>query len=579
MNPARTLRGLVVSDFNVEPLANYLKFDPGWPSLEIEVAPFGQLSQTLLDESSEYWRAPLDFALVWTRPEAVLPSVREAMAGGEYDPAALEGEVESFAGLLRVAVAKAASVFLPSWTLPPDHLGHGMLDLAPRFGLARAVLEANLHLVKKLEAVPNVVALEAGRWLQLVGEKAYNPRLWHGAKIPFSNEVYKGAATQIKSALRGLHGRARKVIVLDLDDLLWGGVVGDAGWENLVLGGHDPVGEALVEFQQDLKALARRGIILAICSKNEEAVALEAIAKHPAMVLRPADFAGWRINWKDKAENIASLAAELNLGLDSLVFLDDNPFERARVRETLPDVLVPEWPVDKRLYGPALRRLDCFDKPTISLEDRQRAALYRTERERTASKAQVSTVDDWLRTLGLKVQAEPLAPGNLARAAQLFNKTNQMNLSTRRMTDEELWDWAQRAGCHLWVFTVSDRFGDSGLTGILGLESVQGEARVTDFILSCRVMGRKVEETLLHFAVGWARANNLGAVTARYLPTAKNKPCLEFLQRSGMTAGEAETFRWDAARSYPLHPAVELSGGGEKFTAAAGPVRAEALAV
>src|SRR5207244_12283525 len=157
--------------------------------------------------------------------------------------------------------------------------------------------------------------------------------------------------------------QGRKVVILELDDTLWGGIVGEVGWQDIKLGGHDPAGEALVDFQRELKALTRRGILLAIVSKNEESVAMEAIAKHPEMVLKLDDFAGWRINWRDKAENIHALMNELNLGLDSAVFIDDSAVERARVRETLPALFVPDWPSDKRLYPQALLLVHCFARP------------------------------------------------------------------------------------------------------------------------------------------------------------------------------------------------------------------------
>ena len=275
--------------------------------------------------------------------------------------------------------------------------------------------------------------------------------------------------------------------------------------------------------------------------------------------MRKDDFAGWRINWNDKAANIAELAKELNLGLDAVVFIDDNPVERARVREALPDVLVPEWPADKRLYPHALRSLDCFDKPAISEEDRQRPQMYVSERQRTELKSSASSVEEWLRTLDLKVKVEPLNAANIGRLTQLFNKTNQMNLSTRRLTEQELLAWSGADNRRVWGFHVADRFGDSGLTGILGVEAQDGQAKIVDFILSCRVMGRKIEETMLHVAVDWSRSARLKDVRAVYSPTAKNKPTLGFLEKSGLQRAGENQFVWDARQSYPLHPAVQLT--------------------
>jgi FkbH-like protein len=325
------------------------------------------------------------------------------------------------------------------------------------------------------------------------------------------------------------------------------------------LGGHDPLGEAYVDFQRALKALTRRGIILGVVSKNEETVALNAIRNHPEMVLTLDDFAGWRINWSDKAQNVAELVAELNLGLDSVVFLDDNPVERARVREALPDVLVPELPEDVMLYVKTLAGLGVFDAPAISAEDAERTKMYVTDRQRNAIKTEVGSLDAWLETLGVTVTVRELDLATLPRTAQLLNKTNQMNLSTRRMTDAELMAWTQAADHRLWTVTVSDKFGDLGLTGIVSLEIDGTHGKIADYVLSCRVMGRKVEETMLAVVIDAARSMGLSEVYALYLPTAKNKPTLDFFRRSGWEFDEAaNTFRWDMANEYPVPKGIAL---------------------
>lgn len=552
------MKGLLISDFNVENLSAYFKNDSNAPQVVCQVAPYGQVTQSLVDANLPFWQPAPDFIVVWTRPESVLESFARALSGFTVDCAMVRKEVDEYCQNLLLAKRRTRIVFVPTWVVPTFHYGHGMLDLAPDVGVARILMQANLRLLENFDGSSNVIPLNAAKWVELAGDKAYNPRLWYLGKIPFGNDVFKAAVRDFKAALRGIEGRARKLVILDLDETLWAGVVGDVGWQEIVLGGHDPTGEALVDFQRELKALTRRGVVLAIASKNDESVALEAIREHPEMVLREQDFAGWRINWKDKAENINDLVEELNLGLDAAVFIDDNRMERARVREALPSVLVPDWPEDKRLYPLALRSLDCFDKPRISEEDRHRQQMYTTERQRTQLKARVGSIEDWLQTLDLTVTAETLNAANLGRLTQLFNKTNQMNLSTRRMTEQELLAWVGQGNRRMWGFLVSDRFGASGLTGILGIEAGDRHARIIDFILSCRVMGRKVEETMLHVAVGWARSLMMRSVQATYTPTPKNKPCYDFFQRSNFRDDGDNTFVWDATQEYPLHPAVRL---------------------
>jgi FkbH-like protein len=231
------------------------------------------------------------------------------------------------------------------------------------------------------------------------------------------------------------------------------------------------------------------------------------------------------------------------------------------VAEALPEVLVPELPKDKMLYPEFLRRLDCFDAPALSDEDRERAAMYGAERERRValeSAQAVGSLDDWLETIELKVEAEPLNEANRQRTAQLLNKTNQMNLRTRRMTEVELSDWAHAPTRRMWTFRVADKFGDSGLTGIASLELDHDTALVADFVLSCRVMGKRVEETIVHQLVEGARALGASRLVAHYEPTKKNAPCLEFWQRSGFERSGERVFTWDLSRPYPKPRAVEL---------------------
>jgi FkbH-like protein len=496
--------------------------------------------------------------VVRTRPETVLGTFNRVLSGHEGDETELEQEVDIHVEQVLLASSRASVVFVPTWVVPPLHAGHGMLDLSKGVGVARTLMGANLRLVQRLDGATNVFPLNTSKWVELTGEKAFNPRLWYSGKVPFGNEFLKTAARDMKAALRGVRGRARKLVILDLDETLWGGIVGEIGWQHLALGGHDPAGEALQDLQRELKALTQRGIILALASKNEESVALEAIEKHPEMILRTNDFAAWRINWKDKAENIIDLVGELNLGLDAAVFVDDSPVERARVRDMLPEVLVPEWPADKRLYPQALCSLDCFDQPRFSKEDRQRTQMYVSARQRNQSRQHAGSLDDWLKSLDLLVVCEPVDEANLARVTQLLNKTNQMNLSTRRLSEVEFQAWVEAGRCQAWAFQVSDKFGDSGLSGVLSVAAEGERARIVDFVLSCRVMGRRIEETMLSVAVEWAGALRLPEVVAVYLATPKNKPCYEFLARSGWQQGGDGVFIWPTARAYPAHTALKL---------------------
>jgi FkbH-like protein len=552
--PAPRFSGLLVSDFTIDELVDELRRPQVHPPVGATVAPYGQVTQSLLQAPSS---DSADFAVIWTRPEMSAPSFARALSFEDVDEKELHADVDAFCSLVERAAAGYKFVFVPTWVLPPWRRGLGMVDTR-KGGAARALCQMNLRLMDNLAKVSNAFVLNADRWLEAVGPAAMSPKAWYLGKMAMSRALFAEAALDIRAAIASLAGGPRKLLVLDLDDTLWGGIVGDVGWEGLRLGGHDGLGEAFVDFQRAIKDLKRRGIVLGVVSKNEESVALEAMLKHPEMVLRQEDFVGWKINWTDKAKNILDLASDLNLGLQSVVFIDDNPVERARVREALPEVFVPEWPEEKFLYASALHSLRCFDSPSISREDLERTRMYAEEQKRENLRKEVGSIADWLKSLEIKVRAEPLGPANLARASQLLNKTNQLNLSTRRMTEAELLAWAREPGRAFWTISVSDRLGDAGLTGLLSLEREGDVTKIVDYVLSCRVMGRKVEETIVHIAVASAAEKMAKSVVADFLPTAKNKPCLSFWQSSGFANEGDRRFTWDAAQAYPLPEAIEL---------------------
>ena len=563
---SKTFDVLVVSDFNAELTSRYLSADQSLPKCNATSAPYGQVFQVLSEASP----AKADrVALIWTRPEGVIPEYAKLLAGEQARAARLEEEVAAFATMIKHFAQGCRHVLVASWLPTYGDRATGLLSWS-RQGAAHHLARMNLRLSDALADVPDVFMLDSQGWID-ASDAARDSKSWYLAKSPFTEKVFKAAARDVKAALRTASGLNRKLVVVDLDDTMWGGIVGDDGWENLRLGGHDHVGEAYVEFQRALMTLVRRGIAVAVVSKNDEAVALEAIANHPEMVIRTGDLAGWRINWKDKAQNIAELVSELNLGLQSTVFIDDNPTERGRVREALPDVLVPEWPTDPSRFADALRQLDCFDRAAITSEDRERSRMYVQERARRGSLDVASSPEEWLAALGITVRADPLSTSNIKRVVQLLNKTNQLNLRTRRCTEKELTQWLEGGERRdLVAVTVADRFGDVGLTGIVSWEQIGSTLEIVDYVLSCRAMGRQVEQLMVHLAAQAATRAKCDMVVAKLIPTAKNRPCLEFWQSSGFSENDQNVFQWTTDRPYPKPDFIALEGN----VAAASPMAA-----
>jgi len=541
-------RGIIVSDFNTENFANLLRNGREYPNIEIISNNYDQVMQSLL-KNSDSWKVKPDFAVVWTLPNNIINSFQKLIS---YESVSIESileEVDTFSAQIANCCEMVETIFVPTWVLPYYNKNFCLLEMKYGSGISNILMQMNIRLSKNINTISNIFVLNTQNWLMAGGSEACNPRLWYSGKIPFGNAVFKEAAKDIKAGLRAISGQYAKLILLDLDETLWGGIVGDIGWENIKLGGHDPIGEAFLDFQYALKYLKNQGVILGIVSKNEETVALEAINNHPDMVLTINDFSGWRINWQDKASNIVDLVSELNLGLDSAVFIDDNPVERDRVKQTLPEIFVPDWPENKLLYKKNLNELRCFNKPPLSDEDRFRTEMYIDEKKRNQLKKQMETLDDWLERLDINIVVEKLKPENHQRTIQLFNKTNQMNLSTRRMGLNELLKWTNSENHQLWTIRVSDIFGDSGLTGILSLDLSQETAKLIDFILSCRVMGRKVEETMLYIAIKFAKLAGKKDIKADYLSTPKNIPCKNFFLKSGFSH-KNNTFFWHLSKEF-----------------------------
>jgi len=540
----------IISDFNIVPLSGHLKNKLKHPKFVIETAPYGQVYQSLA-RSSDSW---LD--IVWTLPERILPGFNKALQCVQVKHEDILTEVDDFAeSLIRASTQKY--IFVAAWHLPVSK-GYGILDWQDGLGLSSLLTKCNLRLSAKISAHNNIFMLPAHSWMEGI-KQPISKKLWYATKVPYVSDVFEAAAESIQQSVYAINGKSRRLIIVDLDNTLWGGVLGETGWQGVRLGGHDHVGEAFKDFQLALKALSNRGVQLAISSKNDEAVAMEAIENHPEMVLKKEDFAGWRINWNDKAANIAELVNEINLGFESIVFIDDNPAERGRVSDALHEVLVPEWPKDPAMYVETLHSLCCFDTSTITNEDRVRTAMYVSERNRQSIKQNVGSNDDWLRKLGTSVTALPVNSNNISRVTQIFNKTNQLNLSTRRLSEQEIISWGDQETRSMMAISVSDQFGDMGLVGIVSVEVSDAKGRLIDFILSCRVMGRRVEEMLIYLAV--SELKKLGAKTMEvvYKPTNRNRPTLRVLEEAKLEKTGAQKFGVNFELGYGKPEFVELN--------------------
>ena len=491
-------------------------------------------------------------ALYGFRPEVVmiLPGVQRCKhAGGLTDAKeTVQRSVEAVAGQLidlcrTVHERAAAEVVLSNFMLPARHdLGpFRSRTLASDWSFRKLV---NLELGLKAPAFVRICDLEflANRYGALAAE---DPRGWFESKQPCSPSLLVELGREAARLITALRSPPKKVLALDLDNTLWGGVVAEEGLEGIEIGDTSPRGEAFKAFQKYILSLKNRGVLLAVCSKNDPARALEPFEKHPEMVLRAGDFVSFKANWEPKSENLRQMAAELKLGLDSFVFVDDNPAEIEIVRQFAPAVTTILLGPDPAEYTGQLQDCRLFEPRSITAEDLQRTTQYRAEAQRQTLLTSATDMATYLESLGMEATLSEFTILDAPRLAQLINKSNQFNLTTRRRTEAEVQGLIGRADYAAFSVRLTDRFGDHGLISIV-IGQVLGDAMAIDtWLMSCRVLKRQVEEVALNELARLARAKGCRRLEGVYLPTPKNDmvrdfyPCLGFEARS-LTAERGE---------------------------------------
>jgi len=508
---------------------------------EILTGEYDQYQQEIRDPSSR---------LAKFRPEIVVLAVNWRSLGlldETADPAAtVRNLIDGMAALWRTCQHRyRAAVIQLNFEIPEvDPLGR--LSAASPGGRARVIHTLNLELWDAAQQA-RVAVLDVEQLAAATGKRNWSdPGMWIAAKQYPTTDAVPLLTRNLAALVRAVCGLTSKCAVLDLDGTLWGGVIGEDGLDGIRLGG-DAEGEAYTAFHQYLLGLRRRGIPLAVCSKNNEDDARSVFRRHPETVLKEDDFAVFLANWEPKPDNLKNIAAMLNIGVDSLVFLDDNPVERNLVRRELPEVEVPELPDDPARYAEALHATYLFESLSLTDEDRRRADTYRDNVLRTELAEGSTNLDDYLVSLRMKVDLRPFDETNLPRIVQLINKTNQFSLTTRRTTASEVMAWMQDPACYTQFMRLQDRFGDSGVTGAMVAVREGDTLRIVNWLMSCRVLGRRIENLMLASLIRHARRAGVAAVIGEYLPTAKNGQTSDLFDRFGFERIEE---RKDGGRLY-----------------------------
>jgi len=518
---------------------------------ELWTGGFGQHVQELLDPTS---------GLAAFKPDIVIIAC-------DWRTLSLPDEVEEPSVLAKSNVA----AFRPLWQACRERLRahviqfnfevpacspYGRLSGALPGGAGRVIRGINGLLFDAESTVPGLTVVDIDHLASCFGKQRwYDPALWYAAKQYPAPEALPALAKNLTALLRAVLGLTGKCLVLDLDNTLWGGVIGEDGLAGIKLGG-ESTGEAYVAFQKYLLGLKRRGIVLAVCSKNNEADARLPFEAHPDMALKAEDITLFVANWRPKDENLRYIARTLNLGLDSLVFVDDNPAERAWVQQQIPEVEVVDLPVDPARYIEALEQNLPFEVLGLSAEDRQRVQTYRENQERETLREQSATVEDFLEGLDMTVELRRFDATNLPRVVQLINKTNQFNLTTRRFSENQV---AGLVGTQAYTQAVRlrDRYGDYGLTGVLIAQPEGTALRITVWLMSCRIIGRCIEKVMLAALVRDARVGGFTQLIGEYVPSPKNAMVSDLYPRLGFvpgTGGEKDGLFYEYDLSRELTP-------------------------
>lgn len=386
------------------------------------------------------------------------------------------------------------------------------------------VRKLNYELMQLTQEYPNLFICDIAALQNKFGRDwMFDSSVYVSTEMILSLDALPYVASRVMDIVCAIEGKFHKCLILDLDNTVWGGVVGDDGWENIQVGHGLGIGKAFTEFQEWVKKLKNRGIIIAVCSKNDEDKAKEPFEKNPEMVLRLDDIAVFVANWENKADNIRTIQQILNIGFDSMVFLDDNPVERAIVRENIPAICVPELPEDPGDYLEYLYELNLFETASFSSGDKDRTKQYQTEAKRIQSAQNFTNEADFLKSLEMVSVVEGFTSFNTPRVAQLSQRSNQFNLRTVRYTDGEIAALSASDKHACFSFTLEDKFGDNGLICVVILEKKDAETLFVDtWFMSCRVLKRGMENFTLNTIVDYAREHGFKRIVGEYIPTLKN---------------------------------------------------------
>jgi len=538
-------------------------------SLEVAKGGYDQVLQDALSPDSSVYRSSPDAVLLAIDYRGL--AIRSAIGDKAKARDAVQASLAYLETVREGVKRHSKSICILQTLCPPPETLFGSMD-AVYAGSLRRILEDINAGIADMAAGSTDVILDTAHLASTVGLSGwYSPMQWNMAKVPFSDEFVPLYAEHICRLIAAIRGKSRKCLILDLDNTLWGGVIGDDGIEHIKIGQGDAVGEAYLSVQRLALDLRARGIVLAVCSKNEDDIARSPFRAHPDMLLREDHIAVFQANWKDKPRNIRAIAEDLSLGLDAMVFLDDNPAERMLVRRELPDVAVPELPDDPALYARTLAAAGYFETVAFSEEDARRADFYQDNARRATLQHQAGDLEAYLASLEMQITFQPFDETGRARIAQLINKSNQFNLTTRRYSEAEVAAIQDDPRYFTLQVRLSDVFGDNGMISVVICKRASSDRwEIDTWLMSCRVLGRRVENMVLRAILDQARREGVQKLIGWYIPTDRNKLVEQHYPNLGFRLAKSE----NEIATYELDVATAVVAGAPMIVKQIEPVQA-----
>jgi len=510
---------------------------------------YGQYYQDILDPHSALYRFGPDVVLLIASASQQITDI-PLNADSETATCILAERAEHLRGLWRRIQENSEATVIQQTLLDVTEPLFGSLDRSVPGSPQRLVRRFN-DLLTENAAAQRVLLLDIESACRLDGRDMwFDSARWLQGKYEIAPVAAPVYGEMLASIIAGDRGRSRKCLILDLDNTLWGGVIGDDGIDGITLGHGNALGEAYLAVQEYALRLQERGIILAVCSKNDPMLARRVFDEHPDMRLRLSDIATFQANWEDKSANIRRIAESLNIGLESLVFLDDNPAERERIRASLPMVAVPELPDDPAEYVRCLARARYFEATAFTADDLQRAEQYHAQGGRAALQSSAQSLNDFLRSLDMRISCDCNAKVDMPRAAQLLAKTNQFNMTQRRYSPDQIARMIQSNSVSVYTFRLIDRFGDNGLVSVMLIRnnsSDHSDLEVLNWVMSCRVFGRQLEHEIMNKIVEIARRDARRTITGWFHPSERNAVVADLYERCGFarsTDGNDANSKW-----------------------------------